>query len=119
MAGYISSADLVGNMERDTRADLAVSDYSQLGALREFLGWAVPGIRVLLIPGRPAGSGRDILALLADRDGLLAALRILPEFLRSRQGALSIAVTVKGTSVVLTAANVEDVTPILERLLDG
>jgi hypothetical protein len=109
-------------MERDKRADLAVSDYAQLGALREFLSWAVPGIRVLLIPGRRLPGeqrGLDVLALLASRGGLVAAVRILPEFLRSRKSALSITITVRGNSIVLTATNVDDVVPILERLLDA
>lgn len=116
-------------MELDKRADLAVSDYSQLGALREFLGWAVPGIRVLLIPARRSpdrgpdvGLDRnelDILALLASRTGLMSAVRILPEFLRSRREALSITITIRGKSVVLTASNVDDVIPILDSLLDS
>ncbi len=112
-------------MELDKRADLAVSDYSQLGALREFLGWAVPGIRVLLIPARRSPDRDldrdelDILALLASRTGLMSAVRILPEFLRSRREALSITITIRGKSVVLTASNVDDVIPILDGLLDS
>ncbi len=122
----------------DKRADLAVSDQTQLRALREFLGWAVPGVRVLLISGgfgrgrpgqddRPAGLGDrhppdesapDILALVASTSGMVSAVRLLPEFLRSRRTPLSITITVQGKSVVLTAANVDDVIPVLERLLD-
>jgi hypothetical protein len=109
-------------MERDKRADLAVSDYSQLGALREFLSWAVPGVRVLLNRGRPGRDEQvapDILALLASTSAMVSAVRILPEFLRSRQAALSITITVRDKSIVLTATNVDDVVPILERLLEA
>jgi Effector Associated Constant Component 1 len=104
-------------MERDKRADLAVSDYSQLGPLREFLSWAVPGIRVLLIPGRRDRGEPAILALLATGGGMMNAIKILPEFLRSRQTALSITVTIRGRSVLLTATNVDGVIPILEQLI--
>jgi hypothetical protein len=104
-------------MERDKRADLAVSDHAHLGALREFLGWAVPGVRVLLIPGRRDRGEQAILALLATTGVMVSAIKILPEFLRSRRTALSITITIQARSVVLTATNSGDVIPILENLL--
>jgi hypothetical protein len=103
------------------RAEFAVSDQSQLGALRQLLGLAVPGTRVRMISGQPEPGEQgatDILALLASSSGVVAAIKILPEFLRSRKTALSVTVTVDGKSVTLTATNVDDVLPILERLLD-
>jgi membrane-associated two-gene conflict system component 1 (EACC1) len=106
-------------MERDKRADLAVSDYSQLAALRDFLGWAVPGVRVLLIPGRAGRDERSILALLASRAGMVSAVRTLSQFLMSRRPALSITITVGGTAIELTATNVDEVIPVLERALAG
>jgi hypothetical protein len=106
-------------MTLDKRADLAVSDYSQLSALREFLGWAVPGVRVLLIPGRASRGEESILAVLASSGGMVSAVRQLPEFLMSRRPALSITITVRGTSVVLTATNLDEVVPVLERALDA
>lgn len=106
-------------MTLDKRADLAVSDYSQLGALREFLGWAVPGVRVLLIPGRAGRGEQSILALLASDAGMVTAVRQLPEFLMSRRPPLSITITVRGTAIELTATNVDDVIPALERVLDA
>jgi Effector Associated Constant Component 1 len=104
------------------RAELTVSDQSQFGALREFLGWAAPGIRVLTIHGRPLRSEQgpaDLLALLASSSAVVAAIRILPVYLRSRKSALSITITVAGTSVTLTAANAAELIPVLERLLDA
>jgi hypothetical protein len=104
------------------RAEFAVSDQSQLGALRQLLDWAVPGSRVRVIPGQPEPGEQgamDILALLASSSGLVAAIKTLPEFLRSRKTALSVTVTVEDKSVTLTATNVDDVLPILDRLLDG
>lgn len=49
----------------------------------------------------------------------MAAIKVLPEFLRSRKTGLSITMTVKGERFNLTATNVDEVMPILERLLDG
>jgi hypothetical protein len=46
------------------------------------------------------------------------AIRTLPEFLRSRRSDVEITVTVRGKQVTLRASNVEDVLPILNRLLD-
>lgn len=104
-------------MERDKRADLAVSDYAQLGALRDFLSWAVPEVRVLLIPARPGRGEQSVLALLASTGGMLSAVRQLPQFLMSRRPALSMTITVGRTSVELTASNLDEVIPVLEQAL--
>jgi Effector Associated Constant Component 1 len=108
--------------EDSERVGLVVSDPSQLGALQEFLSWAAPGARVSRIAGEP-GAGEqgalDVLAVLASSGGMLAAIKVLPEFLRSRKTGLSITTTVKGEPFSLTATNVDEVMPILERLLDG
>jgi hypothetical protein len=103
------------------RAQLTLSDHSQLRALRDFLSWAAPGARVLQIPRRPAPGDRvalDMLTLLATSSGLVATVKILPDFLRSRNAALSVTITVEGTSVTLTATNVNEILPVLTRLLD-
>jgi hypothetical protein len=102
------------------RADLAVSDHSELRALRDFLSWAIPGVQVLHIPGRRIADGQrepDMLAVLASASGMVPALKILPEFLMSRRTALSITITVDGESAELTTANADDVLPILQRLI--
>jgi hypothetical protein len=91
-----------GMMERaiSQRAELTISDHSQLRPLKEFLSWAA----------------LDVLALLATSSGLLAAIRVLPEFLRSRKTGLSVTMTVKGQPFTLTATNLDEVMPVLERL---
>src|ERR1700677_4478673 len=91
------------------RAQLTLSDQSQLRALREFLRWAAPGARVLQI------QRLDMLTLLAPTSALLAAVRLLSEFLRSRD-TLTITITIDSTSVTLTATNVADVLPALKAL---
>ncbi len=103
-------------------AELSASDQSQLERLREFLSVAVPDVAVSRIAGRP-GAGElgalDVLVVLASSSGLLAAIKVLPEFLRSRKTGLSITMTVKGERFTMTATNVDEVMPILERLLDA
>jgi hypothetical protein len=113
-----------GIMERGDlqRAELSVSDQSQVGPLQEFLGWAVPDISVSRITGKPRAGEQgalDVVGVLAGSSGLVAAVRVLPEFLRSRKTGLSITATVKGEPFTLTATNVDEVMPILEKLLDG
>jgi Effector Associated Constant Component 1 len=104
------------------RARLTLSDHSQLRALRDFLSWAAPGARVLQIPLRPVPGERvalDMLTLLATSSGLVAAVKILPEFLRSRDAALAVTITIEDTSVTLTATNVNEILPVLTQLLDA
>jgi len=92
------------------RAQLTLSDQSQLGALGEFLRWAAPGARVLQI------QRLDMLTLLAPVGALLATVKILPEFLRPRK-TLTITIAIDGTSVTLTATNIAEVLPALNSLI--
>jgi Effector Associated Constant Component 1 len=102
-------------------AEVSVSDYSQLSSLADYLSLAMPELRVTRVAGHP-GAGEqgtlDMLTILADSSVLIAAIRILPEFLRSRKTALSITTTVKGKPFTLTATNVDEVMSILNKLLD-
>ena len=102
--------------------ELTASDPSQLGALQGFLKWTAPGVSVSRNAGKP-GIGEqgafDVLVLLASSSGLVAAIKVLPEFLRSRRTGLSITTTVKDKPFEITATNVDEVIPILERLLDA
>jgi hypothetical protein len=92
------------------RAQLTPSDQSQLRALREFLRWAAPGARVLEI------QRLDTLTLLASSSALLAAVKILPEFLMPRE-TLTITITIDGTSIRLTAANIAEILPAVKTLI--
>ncbi|HXL89545.1 MAG TPA: hypothetical protein VN969_11335 [Streptosporangiaceae bacterium] len=92
------------------RAQLTLSDQSQLRALREFLSWASPGARVLQI------QRLDMLTLLAPGGALLATVRMLPEFLSPRE-TLTITIAIDGTSVTLTATNIAEVLPALNTLI--
>ena len=103
-------------------AELSVSDYAQLGSLAEYLRLAAPGVRVTRSPGRP-GPGEqgavDVLMIAADSSVLVAAVNVLPAFLRSRKKGISVTVTVKGNRLTVTADNAEEVIPVLDRFLDG
>jgi hypothetical protein len=92
------------------RAQLTLSDQSELRALRDFLRWAAPGARVLQI------QRLDMLTLLAPAGALLAAVKLLPEFLRPRD-TVTITITIDTTSVTLTATNMADVLPTLKTLI--
>jgi hypothetical protein len=99
---------------------LNVSDRSQLGPLRAYLRWAAPEVGVLRVAGRPSVGRQgalDVLEVLAG-SGVLAGIRVLPEFLRSRRPSPSITTTVKGQPFTITATHVDEVMPILERLLN-
>jgi hypothetical protein len=104
------------------RAELSVSDQSHAMALRKFLPLAVPDAKVSLGAGIPeAGElgALDVIEVLASSSGLIAACRMLPEFLRSRRTTLSITATVRGEPLTFTATNLDEVLPVLEKLLDG
>jgi hypothetical protein len=102
--------------------DLFISDQSQLGPLRDFLALAVPGVQVS-VSGEGPGPGEqgalDMLVLVASSGGVLAVIRVLPEFLKARRTGISITAKVKGEPFTLTATNVDEVMPILERILDA
>jgi hypothetical protein len=103
----------------DGRAEFSVSDYGQIGLLHEWLR-SVPGVQVDRIPGTPAAGEMgavDVLTVLAGSGGLIAVIRVIPEFLRSRRSGISVTVTVNGEKFSITASNVKDVLPILERAI--
>jgi Effector Associated Constant Component 1 len=104
-----------------SEAEFAVSDYEQISSLHEWLG-SVPGAQVNRVPAtpRPGELGAvDVLTVLAGSGGLIAAIRVIPDFLRSRRSNVSITVTLKGKKVTVTASNINDVIPILERTINN
>jgi hypothetical protein len=58
-----------------------------------------------------------VLSVLVGSGGAVAAIRVLPDFIRSRRSGFRIETTVKGQPFVLDATNMDEVLPILERLL--
>lgn len=117
--------DLVTAAEKGASApegiELVVSDQSQLSSLRDWMR-GQPGVDVAVVPGTP-GQGElgslDVLVVLTSSTGVVAAIKTLPDFIRSRRASFRIETTVNGQPFVLDATNVDDeVIVILERLLD-
>jgi|SRR5882757_1127922 len=102
--------------------EVSVSDPAELRSLREHLQRA-PAIEVRQIPGVPAPGEQgawDLLQVLAAGGGALAvAVRALPAFVRSRRSDVTVTVKTKGKTVTITAANVAEAMPIVERALDA
>ncbi|WP_432893034.1 effector-associated constant component EACC1 [Kribbella sp. CA-245084] len=104
------------------RFDVEVSDQAELRALREWLQAAGPGVQVVQqasVPEAGQQGALDYLSVLAGSAGLVAAIRVLPEYLRSRRSTITLRVKMKGQDFSITAENVTDVMPVLERLVDA
>lgn len=108
--------------ERDSarrEVGLGVSDPAQFAELGAWLR-GYEGVEVAVTPATP-GAGEqgalDVLTVLGGSGGLVAALRVLPAFIRSRRSGFHIETTVRGEKLVLDATNVDDLLPVLERLL--
>jgi hypothetical protein len=103
-------------------AELSVSDQSQLRSLADYLRLGAPDARVTRVPGR-SGLGEqgtlDVLMILADSSVLVATIKMLPEFLRSRKTSISVTVTVKDKQLTLTAADTDKVMHVIDRFFDG
>ncbi|MGH3158701.1 MAG: effector-associated constant component EACC1 [Streptosporangiaceae bacterium] len=104
-------------------AELTVSNYSQLGSLAEYLRLAVPAVRVTRSAGL-AGPGEqgalDVLMIAADSSVLVAVVKMLPEFLRSRKPGVTVTVTIKGKrrQLTVTAEDPEDTRSVVEKFFD-
>jgi hypothetical protein len=102
--------------------ELAVSPHGELSSVRKWLTLAsVPGVEVRQLSGTP-GPGEqgalDVLSVVAASTGLVTAIKILPQYLRAKRSDLSITVSVRGKKITVDARNIEEVMPVLERLLD-
>jgi len=97
-----------------SEVELRVSDPAQLSPLSGWLAGAAP-VKVNRVAGRP-GPGEqgavDVLTLLASSSVLATALKVLPEFIRSRRSKFRIEVKItnnkEDVSVTLEASNAEE-----------
>lgn len=119
-AGSIGSTGSVGSAGASDTEEIsvAVSDPAQLAALREWLRQTPATVRIT--PGTP-GAGElgaaDLISVLAGSSGLVAAVRMLPDFVRSRRSNFRIETTIRGEKFVIDATNAHDVLPVIEKLL--
>lgn len=100
---------------------LSVSDPAEIGALYNWLR-DVPDVTVSRTAGRPKPGEQgalDVLTAVASSSGLIAVIRTIPGYLRARRSGIAVRTTVQGREFTLTVQNVDDVMPIIERLLDG
>jgi hypothetical protein len=113
-------SEVVVQPEEPQSIELSLSDYAEIGALYERLR-QVPDAMVSRTEGRPTAGEQgalDVLTVIASSSGLVAAIRTIPGYLQARRSGISVMTTVKGKQFTLTATNVSDVVPIIERLLD-
>lgn len=99
---------------------VSVSEPAELRSLREHLR-RQPDIEVTQVPGSP-GPGEqgawDVLQILAASGGAVAvAIKTLPEFIRSRRSDVTVTVKSPHRTVTVTATNIDDVMPMVEKLL--
>ena len=112
----------MSEVEPGVVAELSISDHSQLGPLAEYLRLTTPGARVTHGPGR-SGRGEqgalDVLMIAADSSVIVAAVKAIPEFLRSRKKGMSVTIATKGKRLTVTTDNAEEAMPIIDRFLNG
>ncbi|WP_460350366.1 effector-associated constant component EACC1 [Actinoallomurus acanthiterrae] len=100
--------------------ELAFSDPAEFLALRRWLERA-PGVRVEQRAGTPLPGEQgvwDVLVVLGGGSGVLAAaLRTLPEFIRSRRADLIITLKSEGKELKLDATNIAQAESLIERFL--
>jgi hypothetical protein len=110
-----------GIVDVSLSVEVSVSDQAELRSLREHLR-RLPGVEVTQVPGSPAPGEQgawDVLQILAASGGAVAvAIKTLPEFIRSRRSDVTVTVKSKDRTVTVTATNVEDVMPMVDKLLD-
>jgi hypothetical protein len=107
-------------LSRET-LELRVSEPAELSALQRHLtsGTQLRVYRTSTgIADGTLGSS-DMLVVAAVSGTLVTALQIIPAFLRARRKNLSIAARYRDQSVTICIENIEDVMPILEKILDG
>jgi Effector Associated Constant Component 1 len=103
--------------------ELSVSDHAQLGSLADYMHLAVPSVRVARSVSR-AGRGEqgalDVLMIAADSSVLVAVIKLLPEFLRSRKPGVSVTVTItrKRRQLTVTADDAGDLERVIEKFFD-
>ena len=106
--------------ESRTEVELVVSDASLVLKLRDWLrehSSAAVATKAAT-PGPGELGVLDVVTVVASSSGLVAAIRTLPDFIRSRRAGIRIEVTVHDRRFTLDATNVDDVLPIVEKLLD-
>lgn len=100
---------------------LTVSDQAELRSLREWLT-EVPDTEVHQKAAASSAGEQgalDYVTVIASSGGLIAAIRMVPAFLRARRPTLKITMRLGDKKFTVDATNVDDVLPVLEKLIDA
>ncbi|MEV8548174.1 hypothetical protein [Streptomyces sp. NPDC051572] len=104
-----------------TSAEVFVSDQEAVQALGRWCRM-VEGVRVEVLSTPPAsgelGFWDHLLVVGGGSGGLVAVLRVLPEFIRSRRSGLTLTVKIDGKEWELEATNVDSVLPLIEKFME-
>ena len=112
--------DLDGAPQATTEIEFETSEPDDLVALRRWFHGLEVEARFTARQSSPGELGvTDVLTVIASSSVLSSAIKVLPEFLRSRRSGVRIETSVRGRKVSVDATNVEDVLAIIDRLLDG
>ncbi|MCP2096266.1 MULTISPECIES: hypothetical protein [Actinosynnema] len=107
-------------MDYEGRLELRISDNAELLSLQRLLSLA-QNTYVERVPGAPVPGllgAADYLTVVGSGAGLIALIKMLPNFLRARRSDLRIEITDKDEAgkdrtTAITAKNVKDVMPIV------
>ena len=111
---------VIEGRQRPATIEFATSDSRDLVALRDWLrgqGNIETTLASLQASPGELGAG-EVLIALASSSVLSAAIKTLPDFLRSRRSGVRIEASAGNQKVVVDVTNAEDAVVVLERLLD-
>jgi hypothetical protein len=106
----------------EVRVDISISDPAELAALERRLGQG-HGVRVQREATgiEPGSLGLpDLLVLFGGGSTVVGALKMLPDFIRSRRSDVRVEVTVNGEHIVIDAKNADKrLQALAERIADS
>jgi hypothetical protein len=101
------------------KVEFSVSDQSQLGSLLNWLRGQHSDVQIVRTPSPPDPNeqgGLDFLTVIGSSSVLVAAIKTLPDFIRSRRSGFKIETTINGEKFIISGANMKNFSSILERV---
>jgi len=111
-----------GSAGEDISVEFCTSDPAELGSLSQWLegGGHARVERTSAAPAQGELGIADILMAVGSSGAVVAAIKVLPEFIRSRRPSLRIEATVRGKHFVLDAKNADEQVKLMaERIVDS
>jgi hypothetical protein len=104
-------------------AELRVSEYAQLSALKEFLRQAAGDAEIAWSSSEPTTDelgALDWVTVLASSSVLAGVLAAVPRFLATRKPSLSVKIRIRDISIEISgASSVDEFEQILNKVFDG